>query len=103
VADNPRGEPAGTRNVRLTAGKGKEESSLPKLLEVPAPLPHRKPDELQPSEDLEDSAWNLSFKKGDASRLDLNSEVRPPTSKNVNQPDVFVLKQGAHSSSMSVS
>lgn len=105
VDDNTRNEPKGTRSPRLTVGKGKEISNHPKLLEVPARLQHRTPDEVQqqPSEDPDDSAWNLLFKKGDASTLDLNSEVPPTSKKNVNQPNIFTLNQGEHSSFVFVS
>jgi len=110
LSDNTRGEPTGTKDIRLIGGKEKEGSNHPKLLEVPAPLPlpDCKPDEVQrvieePSEDPEDSPWKLLFQKLDPSTIDLDSKVPSPTSKkNVNQPNIFALKQGTHSSFSSV-
>jgi len=107
VDNNKRSEPT-ARNPQLTIGKGKEEPSHLKPLEVPAPLPNPKPDEVQlvmdePSEDPKDSPSKLLFKKGDPSTLDLNSKVLPISKTNVNQPNISTLKRGAHFSFISVS
>ena len=108
VNDEKRSEST-ARKLRLTIGKGKEESNHHKSLEVPAQFLNRKPDEVQlvieePSEDPKDSSPKLLFEKGDPSTLDLNSDIPPPISKkNVNQPNIFTLRQGAHSSFIPVS
>ena len=72
MTDNTPGEPTGTRDLQLIGGKGEEELRHPKLLEVLAPLPNPKPDEVQfvieePSEDPKDSPSKILFKKGDPS------------------------------------
>jgi len=107
VDDDKRSEPT-ARNPQLTIGKGKEESSHVKSLEVPALLPNPKPDEVQlvieePSEDPKDSPSKILFKKGDPSTLDLNSKVSPISKKNVNQPNISTLERGTHFSFISVS
>ena len=107
VDDNKHSEST-ARNLRLTIGKAKEESNHLKSLEVPAPSPNRKPDEVQliieePSEDPKDSLSKLLFKKRDSSTPHLNPDIPPPISKkHVNQPNIFTLRQGAHSSFISV-
>jgi hypothetical protein len=108
--DHNKSSESTARNLRLTIGKGKEESNHLKSLEVPAPLPNCKPDEVQlvieePSEDPKDSPSKLLFKKGDPSTPNLNSNILPPISKkkSVNQPNIVTLRQGTHSSFISVS
>ena len=108
VDDNKRSEST-ARNLRLTIGKAKEESNHLKSLEVSAPSLNRKPDEVQliieePSEDPKGSLSKLLFKKRGSSTPHLNPDIPPPISKkNVNQPNIFTLRQGAHSSFIPVS